>query len=56
MFEVDGLKRQLEVVMAKEEELLPLAHICRGFDRAVMERREATKAHRGDGGAQLCGL
>ena len=50
MFEVDHLKRQLEAVavaieeaVAREEELLPLATICRRFDREAYEQREANR-------------
>ena len=50
MFEVDHLKRQLEAVavaieeaVAREEELLPLATICRRFDRLADEQMEANR-------------
>ena len=52
MFEVDHLKHQLEAVAVaieeamarpREEELLPLATICRRFDRLADEQREANR-------------
>ena len=50
------MKRQLEAVavaieeaVVREEELLPLATICRRFDRLADEQREANRRKMGSG-------